>query len=415
MKPPHDDVAESATLGAVLSDPSRFADVAAIVGPEDFYVSAHREVFEAMVSVDLEEEWPEPVAVVAELRRRGSSVGPLDVAKHAEDVPVPSAATTYATKVARLAAQRRLVSGLARALDDASHDRLDPSAIASRASLDLLDAVGSQVGEAEALAVHVDHAIEVVERGFEGGLRTGFVGLDDLLGGLTPGQLILVASRPGVGKSALVAQVARNVAERSVPVALFSLEMSAFEVSMRLLCSEAGVPFDRVRSTRASLEDWRALAAGADALFGLPLMIADRANVRVPEVRSVARRIPNVGLVIVDYLQLLSAAREKGTRQEEVSEISRGLKLLARELSVPVIAVCQLNRDPERRQDKRPQLSDLRESGSLEQDADVVVMLYREPTDPSAAEAIVAKHRNGPTDSVRLTFRRDLTRFEPRF
>ena len=416
MKLPHDLDAERATLGAVLSDPSFYVDVAAIVRPEDFYSTDHRAIFEAMAAVDAREEWTEPVSVSAELRRSGSRVTPLDVAAIAADVPMPSAAAAYARAVARIAAQRRLVSRLAEALDEARDDKLDPATIATSTSLDLLDVVGDEIASARQVGPHVDEALEVLEVRPEGELvETGFRGLDAVLGGMGRGQFVIVASRPGVGKSAFVAQVARNVAGAGLGVGLFSLEMSTFEVTMRLLCSEAGVPFAALRDRQASFEERAKVTAASEIIHALPIFVMDRATVRLPELRAIARRVPKLGLVVVDYIQLLSTAKRSDRREQEVAEISRGLKLLARELGVPVLAACQLNRDPERRQDKRPQLSDLRESGSLEQDADVVVMLYREATTPTSAEAIVAKHRNGPTDTVRLTFRLDLTRFEPRY
>lgn len=419
MKPlPHDLDAERAVLGSILERPDLFPDVAAALSPEDFYAGEHREVFEAMVEVDGRGEWAEPVGVVAELRRRGSAISALDVAKWAEDVPLPTSALQYAARVRRLASQRALAKRLSSSLDDALSDRSEPGLLAADASLSILEAVGHEVARAVPIGESVGHAIEAVEergRGGDTGALTGFRGLDDLLGGLGGGQFVIVASRPGVGKSAFLGNIARNVAGSGLGVALFSLEMTTFEVVMRLLCSESGIPFDGIRAGRATIEEWRALTVGAEGLFGLPIHVVDRANVRLPEVRAIARRTPGLGLVVVDYLQLMRPARNRDRREQEVAEISQGLKLLARELDVPVLAACQLNRDPEKRQDKRPQLADLRESGSLEQDADVVILLYRDSSDPAFAEAIVAKHRNGPTDTVKLTFRRDLTRFEPRY
>ncbi len=415
MKLVSDPDAERAVLGSVLERPDLYVDVAAILQRDDLHDPAHREMWDAMVAVDERGEVPDVVAVAAELRRRGSKLSPLDVREVAESAPIPASATRYAEMVARTGAQRRLVRRLGSALAEAQADASDPGAIASALSVDLLDAVAGKVDESRPVGRLVEEALEVLESrsvtGDTGLVPTGFRGLDSLLGGMGRGQLILVASRPGVGKSALVSNVARNVAGTGLGVAMFSLEMSRFEVVMRLLCSEAQVPFDAIRSGRATAAEWRLLTAATETVVELPLVVVDRGTIRVPEVRSTARRVPALGLVVVDYVQLMRPARDRTNRQEEVADISRGLKLLAKELDVPLLACAQLNRDLERRSDRRPQLSDLRESGQLEQDSDVVVLLHRDAKEPKRAEAIVAKHRNGPTDTVRLDFYRELTRF----
>jgi replicative DNA helicase len=251
------------------------------------------------------------------------------------------------------------------------------------------------------------------------GVPTGFRDVDGLLSGMQAGNLIVVAARPGVGKSSFVTNLARNVAvDGRSPVAMFSLEMSRWEIGMRLLCAEARVPWDLIRNKRVGADDWSRIAQAADTLHEAPLFIVDSGNVTLVEIRAKARRLAarrdGLGLIIVDYLQLMSHTRRVDNRQQEIAEISRGLKMLAKELSIPVIAVSQLNRDPERRQDKRPQLSDLRESGAIEQDADVVMFIHRDDSDPTKkglADLIVAKHRNGPTDTIPLTFLPHLTQF----
>jgi replicative DNA helicase len=251
------------------------------------------------------------------------------------------------------------------------------------------------------------------------GLPTGFRDLDELLSGLQQGNLVIVAARPGVGKSSFATNVARNAAvESRVPVAMFSLEMSRWEIGMRLLCGEAGVPWDRIRGRRVGADDWSRIVQAAEVLHDAPLSIVDAGNVTIVDIRAKARRLSarkqGLGLIIVDYLQLMSHHRRVDNRQQEIAEITRSLKLLAKELKIPVIAVSQLNRDPERRQDKRPQLSDLRESGAIEQDSDVVMFIHRDDSDPAKkglADLIVAKHRNGPTDTVPVTFLPHLTQF----
>jgi len=251
------------------------------------------------------------------------------------------------------------------------------------------------------------------------GIPTGFVDVDTLLSGLQKGNLIVVAARPGVGKSSFVTNVARNIAvDAGAPVAMFSLEMSRFEIGMRLLCGEARVPWDKVRSGRMATEEWTRIVEAAEALHEAPLYIVDSGNVTIVDIRAKARRLKSrkgLGLIIVDYLQLMSGHARTENRQQEIAEISRSLKLLAKELEIPVIAVSQLNRDPERRQDKRPQLSDLRESGAIEQDSDIVMFIHRDDSDDpqvkGKADIIVAKHRNGPTATVPLTFLPHLTLF----
>ena len=252
------------------------------------------------------------------------------------------------------------------------------------------------------------------------GIPTGFVDLDNLMSGLQPGNLIVVAARPGIGKSSLAMNIARNIAVDRQPVAMFSLEMSRMEIGMRLLCAEARVPWDRIRNKRVGPDDWQRVVHAAEVLHDAPLSIVDSGNVNIVDIRAKARRMRSssegLSLIIVDYLQLMTSpsVRRPDNRQQEVAEISRNLKMLAKELHVPVMALSQLNRNPEARADKRPQLSDLRESGAIEQDSDVVMFIHRDDNDPEKkkqAELIVAKHRNGPTDTIRLTFEPSLTQF----
>jgi replicative DNA helicase len=252
------------------------------------------------------------------------------------------------------------------------------------------------------------------------GMATGFRDLDDLTSGLQPGNLIVIAARPGIGKSSLAMNMARNVAVDGHPVAVFSLEMSRAEIGMRVLCSEAKVPWDRIRSKRVGPQDWTNIVYAAEVLHDSPMHIVDSGNVNIVDIRAKARRMRTskggLHMIIVDYLQLMTSpnARRPDSRQQEVAEISRSLKLLAKELSIPIVALSQLNRNPEARADKRPQLSDLRESGAIEQDSDIVMFIHRDDADPEKkreAELIVAKHRNGPTGSIRLHFEPSLTQF----
>ncbi|NTW42828.1 MAG: replicative DNA helicase, partial [Cellulomonadaceae bacterium] len=253
------------------------------------------------------------------------------------------------------------------------------------------------------------------------GIPTGFADLDRLTNGLHPGQMIVIAARPAIGKSTLGIDIARSASiKHNRTSVVFSLEMSRTEITMRLLSAEARIHLQKMRSGQMGEDDWQKLAATMGKISEAPLFIDDSPNMSLMEIRAKCRRLKqkhNLELVIIDYLQLMSSGKRVESRQQEVSEFSRALKLLAKELEVPVIAISQLNRGPEQRTDKRPMMSDLRESGSIEQDADMVILLHREDAyekeSPRAGEAdlIVAKHRNGPTDTITVAFQGHYSRF----
>jgi replicative DNA helicase len=255
------------------------------------------------------------------------------------------------------------------------------------------------------------------------GVPCGFRDLDRLTSGLQPGNLIILAARPSMGKSALALCIAANLGVRQgTPVALFTLEMSKAEVTQRLMCSEAKVESNRLRSGKLAPDDWPRLTSACDKLMKAPIWVDDTGSITMMELRSKARRLksrePQLGLIIVDYLQLMTSGANAENRVQEVSQISRNLKVLARDLDVPILALSQLSRAVEARTDKRPLLSDLRESGSIEQDADLVFFVYRDeyynPEDSESqglAEVILAKHRNGPTDAVKLSFLKRYAKF----
>jgi replicative DNA helicase len=254
------------------------------------------------------------------------------------------------------------------------------------------------------------------------GVPSGFRDLDRLTSGFQPGNLVIVAARPSMGKSALALCMAANLAvRRQTPVALFTLEMSKSEVTQRLMCSEAKVESQRLRSGKLAPDDWPRLTAACDKLAKAPIYVDDTGSITLMEIRSKARRLktrePKLGLIVVDYLQLMTSGQTVENRVQEVSQISRQLKVLARDLDVPILAMSQLSRAVEQRHDKRPILSDLRESGSIEQDADLVMFIYRdeyyneESDQQGLAEVILAKHRNGPTDSIKLSFLKRYAKF----
>jgi replicative DNA helicase len=426
--PPHNLEAEESVLGSMLLATDAIAAVIEIVQPEDFYRSAHEKIFRTALDLYAKGEPVDAITVVEELKRRdhlGDVGGHLYIHNLVESVPTTASAAFYAKIVSEHALLRRLIDAGSKIISKAYSIPEDPKQAADEAE-NLVYQVSRHKDQDEvvSLTALIDHSIEELEKLHEresafAGVPTGFTDLDHMMSGLQPGNLIVVAARPGVGKSSLVTNLARNVAvDAHVPVAMFSLEMSRWEIGMRLLCAEARVPWDKVRSARVGPEDWHHIVEGAEVLHEAPLHVVDAGNVNIVDIRAKARRLKskdNLGLIIVDYLQLMSSHQRSENRQTEIAEISRSLKLLAKELEIPVIAVSQLNRDPERRQDKRPQLSDLRESGAIEQDSDVVIFIHREdsedPQTKGTARLIIAKHRNGPTGEVQLTFLPHLTQF----
>jgi replicative DNA helicase len=426
--PPHNIEAEESVLGAMMLSAEAIATVVESVKADDFYRPAHQRLFGAILSVYGRGEPVDAITVVEELKREqllDGIGGPLYVYNLVESVPTPASAGYYARIVADNALLRRLIEAASRIMSKAYEVPEDPRKAADEAE-GLIYAVsrGDETEQVVSLHELVDDSMAALEHIQQrdsafAGVPTGFIDLDSLLSGLQKSNLIVIAARPGVGKSSFVTNVARNVAvDAGAPVAMFSLEMSRFEIGMRLLCAEARVAWDKVRSGRVATEEWTRIVEAAEVLHEAPLFIVDSGNVTIVDIRAKARRLKSkqgLGLIIVDYLQLMSGHMRTENRQQEIAEVSRSLKLLAKELEVPVIAVSQLNRNPETRADKRPQLSDLRESGAIEQDSDIVMFIHREDTDDPTvkgkADIIVAKHRNGPTQTVPLTFLPHLTLF----
>ncbi|HEY7660686.1 MAG TPA: replicative DNA helicase [Actinomycetota bacterium] len=426
--PPHNLEAEESVLGAMMISADAIADVIEIVRPEDFYRTANATIFRTLREIYGRGDPVDAITAVEELKRRGTLEevgGHLTIHDLVERVPTPAAAPSYARIVAETALLRRLISAAGDIMELAFGAPEEPERVADEAEQRIYEvARHDEKDQVATLRDLVDEAMTDLEKiqnreSAFAGVPTGFRDVDALLSGMQAGNLIVTAARPGVGKSSFVTNVARNVAvETNLPVAMFSLEMSRWEIGMRLLCGEARVPWDSVRNKRVVAEDWSRITQAADTLHDAPLFIVDSGNVTLVDIRAKARRLAarreGLGLIIVDYLQLMSHTRRVDNRQQEIAEISRGLKMFAKELGIPIIAVSQLNRDPERRQDKRPQLSDLRESGAIEQDADVVMFIHRDDMDPAKkglADLIVAKHRNGPTDTIPLTFLPHLTQF----
>ncbi len=419
-QPPQDLVAEQSVLGGMLLSKDAIADVLERLRPGDFYRPAHQNVYDAVLDLYGRGEPADPVTVAAELDRRGllRRVGGAPYL-HTLISTVPTAANAgyYAGIVAEKALLRRLVEAGTRVVQYgyAGAEGADVDEVVDRAQAEIYDVTERRTAEdfvplEELLQPTMDEIDAIASQGgLARGVPTGFTELDDLTNGLHPGQMVVIAARPGMGKSTLGLDFLRSCSIKNrLASVVFSLEMSKSEIVMRLLSAEAKIKLSDMRSGRMS------------EISEAPLYIDDSPNLTMMEIRAKARRLKqksDLRLVVIDYLQLMTSGKKVESRQQEVSEFSRQLKLLAKELEVPVVAMSQLNRGPEQRTDKKPMLADLRESGAIEQDADMVILLHRpdafERDDPRGGEAdlIVAKHRNGPTRTVTVAHQLHLSRF----
>ena len=429
--PPQDINAEQSVLGGMLLSKDAIADVVEVLQGHDFYRPAHQTVFDIILDLYGRGEPADAITVAAELTKRGEIArvgGAPYLHTLMSSVPTAANAGYYAKIVAEKAILRRLVEAGTRIVQlgySGSGGEVDD--IVDRAQAAIYDVTERRTAEdysiLESLLQPTMDEIEASGQRGAGltGVPTGFADLDALTNGLHPGQLIIIAARPAVGKSTMALDFARAASiKHSQTSVLFSLEMSKHEITMRLLSAEARIPLQAMRTGQMRDDDWVKLTRRLGEMASAPLYIDDSPNLTMMEIRAKARRLKqrhDLRLVIVDYLQLMTSHSRVENRQQEVSQISRSLKLLAKELEVPVIALSQLNRGPEQRTDKKPQLSDLRESGAIEQDADVVILLHREDIyereSPRAGEAdlIVAKHRNGPTNTIVVAFQGHYSRF----
>jgi replicative DNA helicase len=429
--PPQDLTAEQCVLGGMLLSKDAIADVVEVLRPGDFYKPAHQTVYDTVLDLYGRGEPADPVTVSAELAKRGElpRIGGAPYL-HTLIASVPTAANAayYARIVQERAVLRRLVEAGTKIVQMGyGADGSEADDVVDRAQAELYSVTERRSGDdylplAEIMQGTLDEIEAISSRGGAMvGVPTGFTDLDALTNGLHPGQLVVLAARPAVGKSTLGLDICRSTSIRNGQTSvIFSLEMGRNEITMRMLSAEARVALHHMRSGSMSDEDWTRLARTMGAVSDAPLYIDDSPNMSMMEIRAKCRRLKqrhDLRLVVVDYLQLMSSGRRVESRQQEVAEFSRSLKLLAKELDVPVVAISQLNRGPEQRSDKRPQLSDLRESGAIEQDADLVILLHREDLyereSPRAGEAdlIVAKNRNGPTRDIVVAFQGHYSRF----
>jgi replicative DNA helicase len=437
--PPHDLAAEQGVLGGILvHGEDVLAGIAANLQPEDFYDRRHGLIFGVAVELYNKAQPVDEITVTSRLsdqQKLDIVGGPAFLAQLADTIISQTHVEHYASLIKEKAMLRNFITAAHEAIDQAYESQADPEIALENAEAAIFAATSNKSKQGySSMDEVVKSSMEVIEKRFQQkgmvlGVPTGFKRLDSYTTGLQAGDLIIIAGRPSMGKTAFALNVAANAALRGgVPTAIFSLEMSKEQLGMRLLASEARVSGGSIRSGYLSPQrDWPQLTMAADRLFNAPIFIDDTPALSVLDMRAKCRRLKsekNLGFILVDYLQLMRGRRQSfDSREQEISDISRSLKALAKELDVPVVALSQLNRKVEDRPgDKRPMLSDLRESGAIEQDADVIAFIYRkkvykkkedpEEPDDNVAEIIIGKQRNGPTGTVKLAFLGDLTKFE---
>jgi len=431
--PPQDMSAEQAVLGSMMLSKDAIADVIEKITREDFYRPVHQNIYATIIDLYGRGEPADAVTVAADLDRRGQLMrvggGPY-LTDLLQSVPSAAGASYYAEIVAQRATMRRLAEAGTRIASwgYTGAEGEDVDKVVDQAQQEIYNVTESRRSSSDFISFGdlVQPTLDEIDALSSGssnvGVATGFQDLDELTNGLQPGQLIVIGARPGCGKSTLAMDVLRSCSLRNKkPAVMFSLEMSSNEIMMRIVSAQASIKLNDIRSGRCSDDDWTRMARMMADYSDAPLFIDDSANLTMMEIRAKARRLKQkhgLTLIVVDYLQLMTGgARNANSREQEVAEYSRSLKLLAKELKVPVIALSQLNRKAEERHDKRPQLSDLRESGSVEQDSDLVILIHRpdayERDDPRGGEAdlIVAKHRNGATKTVTVAHQLHMSRF----
>ncbi len=434
--PPHAIQAEMSLLGSMLIDPQVVGDVILVLrGGADFYKPANGALYDAMIQLYETKASLDIVQLNQVLQDRGvlEAIGGLSyLVELADAVPSAANAVHYARQVREKSCVRQLIDAAGEILYDAYHQPEDAQDLLQEAEQRIFHiAQQSEHSQAEELHVLLDHAMKQIEDN-DGrlitGIPTGFAKLDEETSGFQRGEMIIIAGRPSMGKTALALNIAEQMALRGHPVGIFSLEMSRQQLVQRLLASRSGVSSQKLRRSNLNQSEFQRLHVACDELLKARMFIDDTAGLNLLHLRTKARRMVSnhrVEAILIDYLQLMSSGGRVESRQVEISEISRGVKAMARELNVPVVCLSQLNRSPEQREGHRPRMSDLRESGSIEQDADVVTMLHREEyyhkSDPDwvehnedkvgVAELIITKQRNGPIGTVPLTWVEEITRF----
>ena len=435
--PPHSIEAEQSLIGGLLLDNSAWDRIGDIVGQSDFYRDDHRRIF-AHIRKLIEMARPADVVTVFESIEKSNEVDQTGGMAYLGEIAnaTPSAANIrrYAEIVHERAVLRKLVTVgdeiAASALNPAGRDTKDLLDEAERKVFEIAEAGAKTTQGFEAITPLLGQVVDRIQQLYERdnpseitGVPTGFYKLDEMTSGLHPGDMIVVAGRPSMGKTAFALNIAEHVGvEMRLPVAIFSLEMSGPQIAMRMLSSLGRLDQQKTRTGKLSDDDWDKMTVSLGKLHDAPIHIDETGAINATDLRARARRLHRqcgkLGLIVIDYIQLMTSTKDNENRATEISEISRSIKALAKELQVPIIALSQLSRKVEERTDKRPLMSDLRESGAIEQDADIIMMMYRDEyynkdsKDPGVAEVNIVKHRNGPTDTVRLTFLGQYTKFE---
>lgn len=429
--PPHNNEAEQSVIGAIFLEPQALITASEILMPEDFYRVAHKKIFETMLVLSDKGQPLDLVTIAEELKVKNEleDIGGISyITELANAVPTAANIVYYANIVEEKSLLRKLIRVATSIVEDGYTREDEVEALLGEAEKKMME-VSSRKNAGDFrhikdVLVETYDNIELLHtrKGDVTGIPTGFRDLDKITAGFQRNDLIIVAARPSVGKTAFALNVAQNVATKTDEnVAIFSLEMGAEQLVMRMLCAEGNIDAQVLRTGNLEADDWRKLTMAMGSLSNAGIFIDDSPGIRINEIRSKCRRLQQehgLGMIMIDYLQLImGSGRGSDNRQQEVSEISRSLKALARELKIPVIALSQLSRGVEQRQDKRPMMSDLRESGSIEQDADIVSFLYREDyydkeTEmQNMIEIIIAKQRNGPTGTVTLAFAKEYNKF----
>jgi len=428
---PNDTIAEQAVLGSMLVDTEAVISAVEILKAEDFYREDNREIYAAMLEIYSAGKHIDMITLMEQLRLRGSLErvgGNQYIAMLIDNVPTTSNIENYVKIVEEKSVLRQLIKTANEILKMGYSQTEEVDTIIEQTEKKVFDVLQNRNSKGYASMKEIlVTAFDMIETMYQNknkvsGIESGFIDLDNKISGLNPSDLIIVAARPAMGKSAFALNIATNAAiKANVPVAIFSLEMSKEQMTNRILCSEAMVDSKKVRTGKIEDEDWTKLAEASGALSTSQIFIDDTPGISVMEIRAKCRKLKlekNIGLVVIDYIQLVQGSNKKNSsREQEISEISRSLKILAKEIGVPVIALSQLSRSVEQRPDHRPMLSDLRESGAIEQDADIVMFLYRDDyynensEKKNVAEVILAKHRGGSTGTVELAWMGNYTKF----
>ncbi len=430
--PPQNVEAEQSVLGAIILDHDAFAKAIEVLNPDDFYKETHRRLYDGMIDLFEKNEPIDIITMTDYLRKNNAleAVGGISyLSSLANSVPTSANIRYHAKIIREKALLRALIKTATQIISEVYEDNKNADEVVDYAERMIFDIADKRINVSfTSLKNIIKDTFKMIEYLYDKkeaitGIPSGFKDIDELTSGFQSGDLIIIGGRPGMGKTALALNIAQHVAiDLKGPVAVFSLEMAKEQLALRMLCSESMVNSSHVRKGFISKQDWPKLTNAAGRLADAPIFIDDSSAITVLEVRAKARRLKmergGLSLVVVDYLQLMRSRNVFERREQEISDISRSLKALAKELRVPVVALSQLNRAVEQRGDKKPTLADLRESGAIEQDADVIIFLYRDelynknnPSNKGKAEVIIAKQRNGPTGVVNLTYLAESTKF----